>query len=43
MLKFIVGSDDLENANLQLGAYNYLINAGMTEENINILINKLSK
>lgn len=41
MLKFITGTNDLNEVNYQEAATIFLINNGMSEENINALINKL--
>jgi len=43
MLKVITGTGDLEKADLQTGARNYLIQGGMKPEQIEKLMNKLSK
>jgi len=43
MLKVITGTGDLEKADLQAGARNYLIQGGMKPEQIEKLMNKLSK
>lgn len=45
MLKFIVNDDsvDFHNTDLSKYARNYLLNAGMSEEEINSFIDKLTK
>ena len=41
MLRFITGSEDLENIDLQNCAKSFLMNYGMSEDNINSIIEKL--
>lgn len=43
MLRFITGSDNLQEVNYAQSAKIFLMNYGMSEDNINLLINKLCK
>ena len=43
MLKYISGSEELENVDYSLKAKDYLLSHGMKEEDINKLIEKLTK